>query len=151
MRKPGKASKRPPVLSWDACPSCGTTMKSRLGAFRERVNGEEIRVPSIPHLRCPECREVMFDLVDAQRLHGKAVEMYRRKHELLSAAEIRAIRERHGLTQAELARLLRLGGNSISRWESGRNVQNAAMDLLLRLVRDLPGSIAYLRESAPET
>jgi transcriptional regulator with XRE-family HTH domain len=48
----------------------------------------------------------------------------------------------------DLARLLRLGANTVSRWESGRNVQTAAMDILLRLIRDLPGSIDYLREHA---
>ncbi|WP_425160085.1 helix-turn-helix domain-containing protein, partial [Candidatus Binatus sp.] len=51
-------------------------------------------------------------------------------------------------TQANLARLLRLGANTVSRWESGRNVQTAAMDILLRLIRDLPGSIDYLRSHA---
>ncbi len=41
-----------------------------------------------------------------------------------------------------------LGANTVSRWESGRNVQTAAMDMLLRLIRDLPGSIEYLRARA---
>jgi putative zinc finger/helix-turn-helix YgiT family protein len=66
----------------------------------------------------------------------------------LSADEIRAIREQFGLTQSELARLLHLGANTISRWESGRNVQTEAMEMLLRLLRDLPGSLAYLRRHA---
>ena len=56
---------------------------------------------------------------------------------LLSGDQIRAIRERHALTQVELAGLLRLGPNTISRWEAGRNVQTAALDVLLRLIRDL--------------
>jgi DNA-binding transcriptional regulator YiaG len=43
---------------------------------------------------------------------------------------------------------LRLGATTISRWESGRNVQTAAMDILLRLLRDLPGGIEYLRRHA---
>ena len=77
-----------------------------------------------------------------------AIALYRKKHGLLSADEIRAIRTRFDLTQAELARLLRLGANIVSRWESGRNVQSAAMDLLLRMIRDLPGSLDYLREHA---
>jgi len=38
--------------------------------------------------------------------------------------------------------------NTVSRWESGRNVQTAAMDMLLRLIRDLPGHIEYLRARA---
>ncbi len=67
---------------------------------------------------------------------------------LLSAEDIRAIRERFELNQPDLARLLRLGANTVSLWESGRNVQTGAMDTLLRLVRDLPGSIDYLRDHA---
>ena len=77
-----------------------------------------------------------------------AIAIDRRKHGLLSADEIRAIRERFNLTQADLAHLLRLGANTVSRWESGRNVQTAAMDILLRMIRDLPGSIEYLRDHA---
>jgi DNA-binding transcriptional regulator YiaG len=50
------------------------------------------------------------------------------------------------LTQGALARLLRLGGNTISRWEAGRNVQTAAMDMFLRVIGDLPASVQYLRE-----
>ena len=44
--------------------------------------------------------------------------------------------------------LLHLGGNTISRWEAGRNVQTAAMDILVRLIRDLPGGLDYLRDHA---
>jgi DNA-binding transcriptional regulator YiaG len=55
---------------------------------------------------------------------------------------------RYSLMQADLAQLLRLGGNTVSRWESGRNVQTAAMDMLLRLIRDLPGNLNYLRDHA---
>jgi hypothetical protein len=32
--------------------------------------------------------------------------------------------------------------------ESGRNVQTEAMEMLLRLIRDLPGSLDYLRQHA---
>jgi putative zinc finger/helix-turn-helix YgiT family protein len=92
--------------------------------------------------------EVVLRYKDARRLGEDAVAIYRRKHGLLSADEIRSIRERFNLTQAELARLLRLGGNTVSRWESGRNVQSAAMDVLLLLIRDLPGSMEYLRRHA---
>jgi putative zinc finger/helix-turn-helix YgiT family protein len=85
---------------------------------------------------------------DSKRLGEDAIAMYRKKHGLLSADEIRAIRERFNLTQADLTRLLHLGANTISRWESGRNVQTEAMDILLRMIRDLPLSIDYLRELA---
>ncbi len=142
------ATRRARVLPDDACPACGTQMVERRGTLRLPVNGEEIAVPSAVHLRCPKCGEVLLRFQDSKRLGEDAIAIYRKKHELLSSDQIRSIRERFNLTQADLARLLRLGANTVSRWESGRNAQTAAMDILLRLIRDLPGSIAYLRDHA---
>jgi putative zinc finger/helix-turn-helix YgiT family protein len=85
---------------------------------------------------------------DSRRLQQDATAIYRKKHGLLSASQIRDIRERFGLTQGDFGRLLHLGANTISRWESGRNVQTEAMEMLLRLIRDLPGSLDYLRRHA---
>jgi putative zinc finger/helix-turn-helix YgiT family protein len=140
------AGRRARVLPDDACPACGTKMVEKRGALRLPVNGEETAVPSAAHLSCPMCGDIVLRFQDAKRLGEDATAIYRRKHGLLSADDIRAIRERFNLTQADLARLLRLGANTVSRWESGRNVQTAAMDMLLRLIRDLPGSIDYLRD-----
>jgi putative zinc finger/helix-turn-helix YgiT family protein len=118
------------------------------GRLRHPVNGEDVSVPGVSHLRCPKCGEAVLRLEDARRLRNDAVAIYRRKHKLLSADDIRAIRRHFNLTQQELAQLLRLGGNTISRWEAGRNVQTEAMDVLLRLLRDVPGSFDYLRTHA---
>lgn len=136
------------VLPDDACPNCGTRLLEKRGRLRLPVNGEEISVPSARFLRCPKCGEIVLGFQDSKRLHEDASAIYRKRHGLLSADEIRVVRERFALTQVNLARLLRLGANTVSRWESGRNVQTAAMDILLRLIRDLPGSIDYLRSHA---
>jgi putative zinc finger/helix-turn-helix YgiT family protein len=136
------------ALSPEACPRCGATMKEVHGVLRLPVNGEEIAVPHAAHLRCPKCREIVLRLEDARRLNEDAIAVYRKKHGLLSSAGIRAIREQFELTQGDLAKLLHLGQNTVSRWESGRNVQTAAMDVLLRLLRDVPGSLDYLRKHA---
>ena len=123
-------------------------MVEKRGKLRLPVNGEEMTVPSAVHLACPKCHEIVLLLPHARRLSEDAIALYRRKHGLLSADQIRAIRERFDLTQAEFGRLLRLGANTLSRWESGRNAQTEAMDTLLRLIRDVPGSIDYLRRHA---
>lgn len=125
-------------------------MRQRRGRLSARVNGEDEAVPAAPHLRCPKCEEVVLRYEDWRQLDERALAIYRKKYGLLSADEIRELRERLGLTQAGLARILRLGGNTISRWEAGRNVQTAAMDALLRLVRDVPGSLEYLRSQADD-
>src|SRR5712692_630928 len=144
----GLRTERGRLVSDNACPECGTLMREKQGSLKFPVNGEEIAVPESPHLSCPKCHEVVLRFDDARKLRQRALEIYRRKYGLLSDDEIRSIRERFGLTQAELARLLRLGANTISRWEAGRNVQTAAMDMFLRMIRDLPGSLDYLRRYA---
>lgn len=137
-----------PILPDDACPSCGTMMEKKTGPLSFSINGERIKVPSVKHLKCPKCGEAMFSLDEGRRGRQIATAIYREKYDLLSPDEIIGIRKKFGLTQAELARLLRLGANTVSRWETGRNVQSAAMDTVLRMIRDLPGSIDYLRERA---
>jgi putative zinc finger/helix-turn-helix YgiT family protein len=152
MKSPRKAKAarlvRQRALADDACPRCGTMMTERRSGLKLPVNGQDVSVPSALHLRCPKCDEVVLRFSDSKRLQEDAIAIYRRKHGLLSADGIRAIRESFNLTQSELAHLLHLGANTISRWESGRNVQTEAMEMLLRLIRDLPGSIEYLRRHA---
>ena len=120
-------------------------MKRRLTI---RINGEPVAVEAVAHRRCPRCRETVLTYEETGFLNRRALETYRRKHGLLSEGEIREIRGRLKLTQSALSRLLRLGSNTVSRWESGRNVQSASMDMMLRLLRDVPGAIAYLRRRA---
>lgn len=136
-----------PQLQEDACPRCGALMRHRRGRLSFPVNGETVSVLAL-HLKCPRCRETVLRLDQAQTLREMAQAAYRRKHHLLSSSEIHAIRRRFRLTQAALARLLRLGPNTFSRWEAGRNVQSAAMDVVLRMLRDLPGSLKYLQKRA---
>jgi len=141
-----RQARRPPD---DECPTCARAiMRPRRGALTLRVNGETISVPDCSFRLCPSCGETLTDLDQTFDLFAGAHALYRDKHGLLSPGEIQEIRERHGLTQAALARLLRLGANTISRWESDRKVQTAAMDVLLRLIRDVPATLAFLRRHA---
>lgn len=136
------------VLPDDACPTCSTMMVETRATLKFPVNGEDVSVANSAHLECPKCGEVVLRRDQARSFRKAALARYRAMHDLLSADEIRAIRERHGLTQGQMATLLRLGANTLSRWETGRNVQTAAMDVLMRLIRDVPGTLDYLRRKA---
>lgn len=96
----GRGAPRGRVLPGDACPSCGTLMKDARGRLKVPINGEEIAVPSASHLKCPKCGEIVLRFQEAKRLHEEAIEIYRRRHGLLSADEIRAIRQRDGVHYA---------------------------------------------------
>ena len=148
MKKTSSRARRAVELPADACPVCGTSMKEKRTRLSFPVNGEDVRVPDATHLACPKGHDVVLRVDDARRLRERALDLYRKKYGLLTADEIRSLRERFGLTQAELARLLRLGQNTLSRWEAGRHAQTAAMDVLLRMLRDVPGGLEYLRKHA---
>ncbi len=118
------------------------------GALSYPVNGERVRVAGVTYSQCSRGHDPVLGIDQARLLQEGALARYRKRYGLLSAGDIRALRGELGLTQGALASLLRLGGNTLSRWESGRNVQTAAMDLLLRLLRDVPGNLDYVRRHA---
>ena len=146
--KKAKGSRQPRKLPDDACPECGTVMRPSTAELGFTINGEKVSVPDVSHLACPSCGEVVLRYEESKAMQARAAELYRSSHSLLSAAEIRALRRSRNLTQAQLAALLQLGLNTVSRWESGRNVQSGAMDILLKVLRDVPGALEYLKRTA---
>lgn len=55
---------------------------------------------------------------------------------LLAAEDIRALRERHGLSQDQLSDLLGCGKKSLSRWENGHEYPSQLVNTLLRLLAE---------------
>jgi putative zinc finger/helix-turn-helix YgiT family protein len=64
---------------------------------------------------------------------------------LLSPEEIRRSREKLGLTQKQFAALLGVGEATVSRWETGAQIQQRAMDRFLRLCFASPAAVELLR------
>ncbi len=64
---------------------------------------------------------------------------------LLTPAEMRSIRKEMSMSKAELARQTGISEASLSRWEGGRLLQNAAMDNFLYLL-SMPGNLEILRK-----
>lgn len=119
-----------------ACGACGAA-ESRAVVRTERfmygVGESAVELSAdVPVWTCAACG---FEAIDAQGedLMHEAVCHHRG---VLTPRKIRDLRIRHGLTQAELARLTGFGEASIKRWESGGQVQNVSADRLLRLAAD---------------
>ena len=64
---------------------------------------------------------------------------------LLLPEQIKALRQRLGLTQREISELLQLEEKSYTRWETGRARPSRSINVLLRALRDGHINIDYLR------
>lgn len=64
---------------------------------------------------------------------------------LMSAEELRELRERLNLTQEEMSDLLQIGAKTYTRWESGRARLSRSMNVLLSALRDGVVTVEYLR------
>lgn len=95
---------------------------------------------------CTQCgTELFLEELEEGNLR-RAFDSYRANHQMLTAGEIRAIRERYQLAQGELAALLGWGRVTISRYENGA-VQSRGHDQTLKLLRN-PNYVRQLLEQA---
>ena len=127
------------------CPACEEYTEATLGVEKEvyNVRGEPIEIEA-ETTTCQKCGVKIFDEERDSRNLEKAYSLYREKHNLLSPDEIRAIREKYGLSQRALSRLLGLGEITIHRYENGA-IQDNAHDKLLRLVEDPQNMQKFLK------
>ena len=87
-----------------------------------------ISVINFPVARCEKCGSIILDDAANRRLS----DALRSAAGLLQPAEIRAGREALGLTQKELANYLQIAEATLSRWETGAQIQQRSLDKLLR-------------------
>ena len=95
---------------------------------------------TIPVRCCGACEFTYVDYVGAQLRHEAVC-----KHlGVLGPAEIRAIREGHGLDRETFARITGLKEATLEKWENGVKIQNRADDNYLRLLES-PENLRRLR------
>ena len=123
-------------MKGDFCPNCEEYTEATLGVEKEvyNVRGKPIEIEAEVAV-CQKCGLKIFDEERDSRNLEKAYSQYRQKHNLLSPDEIRTIREKYGLSQRALSRLLGWGEITIHRYENGA-IQDNAHDKLLHLIED---------------
>lgn len=98
------------------------------------VRGESITV-DMEYQRCSKCgEEFLIPNLDNDPFE-RAYHLYRAKHGMLQPEEIQQFRRNYDITQAELSKLLGLGGATLSRYETGE-IQNKTHDTLLRMAME---------------
>src|SRR5262245_59599655 len=82
---------------------------------------------TVPQLRVLECAECHARLLPDES-YLKLDEELRKQAGLLLPAQIRSNRERHNLTQKQLAALVGIAEATLSRWETGGQIQQRSLD-----------------------
>lgn len=118
------------------CPHCEAMeeMREVLHEDTLRVRGEPITVQTLA-LQCLRCATIISDPTHDEQTLQEVYALYRTRHSLLTPDEIRELRERYGLSQRALARLLGWGLVTIQRYEAGA-LQDPAHDAVLRRLSD---------------
>ena len=130
------------------CPVCEQEMEARpVTSIKVKVRGEEFEVP-VELFECMECGE-KFDVPEnPQDELGKAYRLYREKHGYMQPEELKELRDKYWLTQAELAGLLGWSIATLNRYENGA-LQDSAHDRILKSLRD-PSFLLTLIEQNPD-
>jgi len=106
-----------------------------------RVRNKPIKI-ELQYLRCVECGDEAFDPSLNVDPFSPAYRKYRKEYGFLQPEEIREWRKANKLTQGELAKLLGVGGATISRYENGA-LQDPSHEKLLRLAMN-PSNLLQL-------
>ncbi len=96
----------------------------------QTFRGEDFTVKA-PAMVCNECGWFTMNDAQADNLCVLTADEYRRRHGLLTSAEIVAYRKACNMSQAKFAAFLAVGVASVKRWEGG-TVQEPVYDDLIR-------------------
>lgn len=101
----------------------------------------QVEIPALTVPQCATCQAISID-DEADRQISAA---FRRAARLQAPEEIRLGREKLGMTQKQFANLLGVGEATVSRWETGAQIQQRAMDRFLRVCFASPAAVEMLR------
>ena len=129
------------------CSNCEKETRLELVTKEEviRVRNKPIKI-ELQYLRCVECGDEVFDPGLNVDPFSLAYRKYRKEYGFLQPEEIREWRKANKLTQGELAKLLGVGGATISRYENGA-LQDPSHEKLLRLAMN-PSNLLQLVEQS---
>lgn len=120
------------------CLECGAEMRETSEPIEEVVRGVPTHVNGIHHYKCDACGNDAMDVKEATLLSKLQLAQVSRAKGLLSPDEIRALRRRFGLTQAQFEEMLGVSTPTASRWETGAMLPSKTADLLMKTMAENP-------------
>ena len=119
------------------CPLCD---KEHEVEERERLSSINIKGECVKYkegyFECKETNEEENEFVSAKMMDEnllRARDVYRKEHNMLTSLEIKQIRQKYGVTQAEFSYMLGLGEVTITRYET-KLIQDTTYDTMMKLM-----------------
>jgi len=128
------------------CPYCSKITKNKFVTREKKINvrGETISVTYKARM-CTECGDFFYIVPKDEDPFDKAYRIYRKNHNLTQPEDIKKLRKKYGLTQAELGNLLGWGAVTLSRYENGA-LQDEAHQKIITLIERNPENLLILIE-----
>lgn len=126
------------------------TVKKTIKTFN--VKGEKVKA-CVKEAYCKECGEPVFVYEIEKENQTIVYDTYKRKKNLLTSEDIINLRKKYGLSQRQLATIIKCGEKNIARYENGA-IQDQTINLLLVLVQSFPehfGLVEAKREKHVKT
>ena len=116
------------------CPDCGsnkieTSEENYRFTYGRGEDKADLRV-KVPVRTCIECRASFIDHIAEEICHEAVCQHLG----VLTPSQIKGLRKRYNLTQAQFREITKLGEATLSRWERGLVIQNQAYDNYLYLL-----------------
>jgi len=118
------------------CPICGQNHEVQFKTRKQVaiIKDEEVTYQEEYYLCTNECENNEFvsgELLDSNLLRAR--DAYRKNNNLLTSNQIKAIRKKYDLNQAELSLILGWGGITITRYET-KQIQDYSHDKILKMI-----------------
>lgn len=128
------------------CPRCERVTQATLLSRKEHlpVLGEPVEYTARVY-KCGKCGEEFTTPALEEQNLKRACDLYRKKHNLVTSREIKAIRETYGMSQRCFGRFLGWGEITIHRYESGA-IQDIVHNETLVLLKDSPENMLKIFE-----
>ena len=132
--------------TYEICQVCGMRAAEHLRGPRQLAirRGVRVTIEDDEFYRCYRCGETYQPVELARQTEAKLQALRQELADLLRPEQIRAIREKYGLSQAQMEKLMGLGAKHLVKWEQGTAVPNRAADTLLRVMDRFPAVVMYL-------
>lgn len=129
-----------------SCGSVGTMVRFENKTYQVNYRDLKTDVGGLSGFRCGACGEIEFDADSAERYAaaGDSLVLQARRE---VGEELRRIRKKLGLNQAEASALTGGGHNAFSRYETGKVVPAPAVINLFRLLDRHPDELRSLKRA----